>query len=193
MLHSEDSKDNAIPWELGVITGQPVLQTNRTIAILTIALIGHFSSGCIREPIQITSAYSIRKFQDQTNFKDQPKISIYPTIDFYSLPEGDYLAGRSLKIGLASNRMVMPDKATIIFIHGLKGSPANFFPFESHIARNANILFFLYRKRDGLLLNGERLRRSLAKVPADTTVIAHSAGALLIHFAGATDLKKRTL
>ncbi len=190
MLDSKYSNDNAIPWEVSVNTGQPVLQTNRTISILTITLIGLFSSSCVREPIQTTSAYTIRNFQEQTNFKEEPKISIYPTIDFYSLPEEDYLANSSLTAGLASNKIVASDRATTIFIHGLKGSPANFFSFKDHIARNANVLFFLYSKRDGLLINGERLRRSLANAPADTTVIAHSAGALLINFAGATDLKK---
>lgn len=171
-------------------TGQAVLHFMRTIAITTIVLTGLFSTGCIREPIRISSTHAIRNFQEQMIFEDEQKISIYPTIDFYSVPAKDYLASSSFKPGLASSKPVASGSPTIIFIHGLEGSPRNFSLFKTHINRNANTLFFLYNKRDGLLINGERLRRALAEVPADTTVIAHSAGALLIHFAGATDLIK---
>lgn len=109
---------------------------------------------------------------------------------FSSLTRARYRAG--LRAGLLQPGLLFASpydaaKPTVIFVHGCTGSPSQFSALADNLREYANLAAFVYDDSDRLAHSAAELHRALLEAPGSVVVVAHSMGALLLAYAGATD------
>jgi pimeloyl-ACP methyl ester carboxylesterase len=78
----------------------------------------------------------------------------------------------------------------VVFVHGGDGTPALFAPLASALQAHADCAAFCYSDHARLVISAEHLRhavRDLARTSSGVVIVAHSMGALLAAYIGATD------
>lgn len=94
--------------------------------------------------------------------------------------------------GLVADSAVDLSRPTVVFIHGAEGTPARFGSLADALEPRANIVMFVYDDTAPLVQSAERLRAGLLALGSRPHVlVAHSMGALLPAYAGATDLNRQ--
>lgn len=82
-------------------------------------------------------------------------------------------------------------RRTVVFVPGSGGVPEKFARVAEALRTNTNCAAFCYLDRSRLVETAERLRAELERIPGPVTVVAHSMGALVTAYAGATDVGAR--
>lgn len=83
------------------------------------------------------------------------------------------------------------ERATVVFVHGAGGTPAQFAELAGRLRGRVNIAAFAYDDHERLAASAEVLGRELARLRGEVVVIAHSMGTLLVAYLGATDTAGR--
>src|SRR5262245_27799663 len=112
-----------------------------------------------------------------------------------TLAANDYRAGvesGAVSIGIATDNPARDErKPTVVFIHGADGRPSQFAALAQTLDEHANSMVFLYDDRDRLAPTAEVLRKDLLQLQGAVAIVAHSMGALLPAYVGATDPDRR--
>lgn len=93
--------------------------------------------------------------------------------------------------GIVLEEPLVPGRATVIFIHGVRGAPGEFAQFAVALRGRANVGAFLYDATARLAPASSLLREGVLSLLAPIVMVAHSIGALLPAHIGATDPEGR--
>ena len=96
-------------------------------------------------------------------------------------------AGWAIEARLVFEGTQRAEWATVVFIHGAGGTPAQFAKLGAALGERVNVAAFVYDDTARLAPSAEVLRGELVAVRGAVVVVAHSLGALLPLYLGATD------
>ena len=113
-----------------------------------------------------------------------------PVLPWRTLGRASYRAAvttGALEPGIRIEDVLDHRKATAVFIHGAEGAPAQFARLAAALGERINSAVFVWDDTARLAPAAERLRAALTEWPGPVIVVAHSMGALLLAYVGATD------
>lgn len=117
-----------------------------------------------------------------------------PLLPWSTLDRGAYRAvlGAGVRARLVAERPLDPALPIVVFIHGAEGAPAQFAPMARALGGGANLAAFFYDDTARLAASAESLRRQLSDLRGVILIVAHSMGALLPAYIGATSPAETT-
>jgi pimeloyl-ACP methyl ester carboxylesterase len=103
----------------------------------------------------------------------------------------------ALSLGLQAGALGFPaaglstERATVIFVPGAGGGTQQFAKVRASLSTEANVMTFAYDDKARLAEAANTLGETIAQLPGEVLVIAHSMGALLPMYLGATDQREQ--
>jgi hypothetical protein len=117
-----------------------------------------------------------------------------PVLPWRTLDRASYrvaVTSGVIEPGIFVEEVLDHHKATAVLVHGAEGAPAQFATLAAALGGRTNAAVFLWDDTARLAPGAERLRAALTDWPRPVIVVAHSMGALLLAYVGATDCKRQ--